>query len=159
MRMRANSFTMITTAALMVCASGLAGRVQAKVAAGPVIATQSALFVEHTDRDNTRRLEPATQLAPGDRVVTVLTWYRMGGATGRDGSFVITNAVPTHLAYQGSASVMQEVSVDGGRTWGRLGTLRIEGRLASAQDVTHMRWRIPGTDAPQGEIAYAGIVR
>ncbi|GGB99423.1 hypothetical protein GCM10011494_17360 [Novosphingobium endophyticum] len=131
----------------------LAERAQAR----PAVATDSAVFVERVMPDSSSRLEPAVRLSRGDKVVTVVTWYRMGG----DGGFVITNPLPAGLAYEDSASDRQDVSVDGGRTWGHLGTLRIGNRLAAPEDVTHVRWRIPpGTAARgRGEIAYSGTVR
>jgi hypothetical protein len=53
------------------------------------------------------------------------------------------------------------VSVDGGKTWGKLGKLRIGSRLATPEDVTHVRWRISAAHAAlgRGDIAYSGIVR
>ena len=105
-----------------------------------------------------RRLEPAGALSRGDRVVTILSWRRGGGD--RDG-FTITNPMPRVIAYQKSARPDEEVSVDGGRTWGRLADLRIGSRVASPEDVTHVRWRISSDRAAQGrgQIAYSGIVR
>ncbi|MEE4450866.1 hypothetical protein [Novosphingobium resinovorum] len=124
---------------------------------GSLVTTDSAVFVERVDRHNGRRLEPASMLARGDRVVTVVTWKRMRGT----GGFMLTNPLPARLAYQRSASDMQEVSVDGGRTWGRLETMRVDGHAATPEDVTHVRWRIPASYAAlgQGRIAYAGVVR
>jgi hypothetical protein len=121
------------------------------------IATDSAVYVERITPDANRRLEPARLLARGDRVVTVVRWYRMSG----DGGFIITNPLPVSLTYQQSASDAQEVSVDGGRTWGRLNNLHVANRAATPEDVTHVRWRIPASSAARGrgEIAYAGIVR
>jgi hypothetical protein len=126
-------------------------------AAQPTVATDSAVFVERMQSDARRSLEPAARLARGDRVVTVVNWYRLGG----DGGFTITNPMPRAITYQGSARDDQQVSVDGGRTWGRIGTLRVAGRLATPEDVTHMRWRVPASTAAQGRgrIAYSGIVR
>ena len=125
-------------------------------AAQPAIATDSAVFVERM-RDNLRSLEPAERLSRGDRVVTVVSWTRTGG----EGSFTITNPLPRAIAYQASARDNQEVSVDGGRSWGKLSELRIGNRPATPEDVTHMRWRIPALNAArgQGHIAYSGIVR
>lgn len=146
---------MIPLAATLALGPALASSALAQAPAA--VATDSAVYVERIESDASRRLEPARQLAPGDRVVTVVRWYRMGG----DGGFVITNPLPASLAYQNSASNVQEVSVDGGRTWGRLEDLRINGRDATPADVTHVRWRIPASLAARGrgEIAYAGIVR
>ena len=121
------------------------------------VAMDSAVYVERAQPGNERSLEPAARLSRGDRVVTIVTWYKMGG----DGGFTITNPLPRAIAYQASARDDQEVSVDNGRTWGRLADLRVGGRQATPEDVTHMRWRVaPGVAARgRGQIAYSGIVR
>jgi len=103
----------------------LLGLAIAMIYAAPVfaqanVATQSAVYVERVSGADTRRLEPALQLSRGDRVITLVNWYRVGGR----GSFTITNPLPRAVAYQSSTWDNQEVSVDGGRTWGRLGELR-----------------------------------
>ncbi|SFF99698.1 hypothetical protein SAMN05518801_10580 [Novosphingobium sp. CF614] len=123
----------------------------------PAVATDSAVYVERIASDASHRLEPASQLLRGDRVVTVVRWYAIGGERG----FVIVNPLPAALAYQESASDTQEVSVDGGRSWGCLEDLRIGNRRAAPEDVTHVRWRIPAASAARGrgQIAYSGIVR
>ena len=125
--------------------------------ASPSVALDSAVFVELAAPQGTRRLEPATRLSRGDRVVTVVSWHRLGG----EGGFTVTNPLPRKLAYQASAREDEEVSADGGRTWGRLGTLKYGARLATPEDVTHVRWRIPAGHAARGSghIAYSGIVR
>jgi hypothetical protein len=123
----------------------------------PVVVTDSSVFVERRDEASARRLEQAESLGKGDRVVTILRWQRIK----RAGSFTITNPLPRSLSYQASSRADEAVSVDGGRSWGRLGELRIGDRLASPEDVTHVRWHIPERIAARGrgQIAYAGIVR
>lgn len=121
------------------------------------VAIDSAVFVERIGEDSERVLAPARRLTRGDRVVYVLDWTRQAG----DGGFIVTNPLPRSVTYQGSANADEEVSADGGLTWGRLGTLRIGARLALAEDVTHVRWRIapPIAAKGSGRIAYSAIVR
>jgi len=149
----------ITTAALMLCtAAGIMAQTPAQAREGPAVTTQSAVYVERVEPGSARRLEPVSHLSRGDRVVTVLTWQWQSG---EERGFIITNPLPASLAYQRSTSDAQEVSVDGGRTWGHIGNLRIGSRFATPEDVTHVRWRITASRAMQGrgQIAYAGIVR
>lgn len=126
-------------------------------AATPVVTTDSAIFVEQRVTDAHRQLEPAKTLARGDRVVTILRWYRLGG----DGGFVITNPLPRTISYQQSSRANEEVSVDSGKSWGQLGTLKVGNRMATPEDVTHVRWRISPrlSMRGKGQIAYSGIVR
>jgi hypothetical protein len=137
------------------CIIGLS--IPAVAQSAPAVALDSAVFVERTESGNVRSLEPASRIVRGDRVVTIVTWHRTGG----NGGFTVTNPLPRSVAYQASARDDEEVSVDGGRNWGRLGTLRTGSRLATPEDVTHVRWRVSATLAAQGkgQIAYSGIVR
>ena len=128
--------------------------------AGPAVSIDSAVYVERLQlagSGQTRSLEPARRLARGDRVVTVVNWYRLAGT----GGFTVVNALPARLYYQGSARDNEEVSADGGHSWGHLGSLRLAGRLATPEDVTHVRWFIPADQAQTGagRIAYSGYVR
>lgn len=147
------SVAMISTIAALACLPQAAQ-------AAPSVALDSSVFVERLrDEDGTtvRSLKRAQALRSGDRVVTVVTWYRLGG----NGSFVLTNPVPRGVYYQGSADGSEQVSVDGGRNWGRIGVLRIGNRFATVEDVTHVRWNVPAGQVAsgRGRIAYAGIVR
>ena len=105
-----------------------------------------------------RVLERADRLHPGDRVVFVVNWKAAQRAP-----FTVTNAMPRAIAFQASADGAEDVSIDGGRTWGQLADLRVQdadGRLrqASPEDVTHLRWRVPG-QVGAGTMIYRGVVR
>jgi len=141
--------------AALASACGLASRPASATPAA--VALDSAVFVERTTPQRGRMLEPAIRLSRGDRVVYVVSWYRMGGT----GGFMVTNPLPDTVYFQGSASGDEEVSIDGGRTWGKLAVLRVGSRLATPEDVTHVRWRVNPALAARGsgQIAYSAIVR
>jgi hypothetical protein len=139
-------------------AAGIAALAIAHAAtAQPSVAVDSAVFVERSDPESGRVLEPGQQFSRGDRLVYVMRWERTGG----NGGFTLTNPLPRTVYYQGSAHEGEEVSVDGGRTWGALGNLQLRGRLATPEDVTHVRWHIAPPQAARGNgrIAYSAVVR
>jgi hypothetical protein len=138
-------------------AGALALAVPAIAVAAPLIALDSAVYVEKVKLGKGRMLQPASRLNRGDRVVYVVTWYRMGGS----GGFTVTNPLPRTVYYQGSADGEEEVSIDGGKHWGKLDDLRVGTRIATPEDVTHVRWKVPASQAARGsgEITYSAIVR
>lgn len=108
-----------------------------------------------------RVLERAARLQPGDRVIFVVNW-----TASRTRDFTVTNPLPRSVAFQATAGGDEDVSVDGGRSWGALADLAVrdaDGRLRHAvpEDVTHVRWRVPGPLAAlgTGRITYRGVVR
>jgi hypothetical protein len=103
-----------------------------------------------------RALEPAAELRRGDQVVLTLEW----SAPGSDG-FVVSSRVPRDLMFRRSGGAEAEVSIDGGRSFGSLETLRIGTRRATPEDVTHLRWRVSEEDAASGRgmLTYSAIVR
>ncbi len=125
--------------------------------AAPLVALDSAVYVERVTPGAVRLLEPAKQLKRGDRLVYVVSWQRLGG----DGGFTLTNPLPRAVYYQRSADSNEEVSVDGGKRWGKLEALRIGARVATPEDVTHLRWRVAPVEAAKGtgRITYSAIVR
>jgi len=125
--------------------------------AAPLVAIDSAVYVERALPGKGRMLQPASQLKRGDRVIYVVSWTRMGGT----GAFTVTNPLPRSVYYQGSADGSEEVSLDGGRTWGHLDQMRVGTRLATPEDVTNVRWHVPASEAARGagEITYSAIVR
>lgn len=150
LRTNAARVVLILLAAAAVTLPSLA---EARVA----VALDSAIFVERTSQKKGRTLEPAQRLSRGDRVVYIVTWTRQAGA----GSFVVTNPLPRTVYYQESADESEQVSIDGGRSWGKLDAMRVGSRLATPEDVTHVRWRnsAPVAARGSGQIAYSAIVR
>ena len=107
-------------------------------------------------------LTPAT-VVPGDRLV-FRTSYRNGGSTPAT-RVVLTNPVPAAVAWTGEGTSGLEVSVDGGRSFGTLATLKLRGangqpRPATAADVTHLRWTLAAiAPGAAGQLSYRGVVR
>lgn len=133
-------------------------------AAGPV-ELASDVFVERfqpaPNGRISRVLERADRLRPGDRVIFVVNWK---AARGRD--FTVTNPMPRAVSFQAGTGGDEDVSVDGGRSWGKLEDLTVrdaDGRTRHAvpEDVTHLRWRVPGAIAAlgAGQMTYRGVVR
>jgi hypothetical protein len=125
-------------------------------AAQGAIDINRSVYVERAS-GNARALEPASSLKPGDKVVLVMEWR---AADARKG-FTVQSAVPRDLAFQRAGSDSVEVSIDGGRSWGQLGAMRVGSRLASVEDVTNLRWRLPPAAAAQGRgmLTWSAIVR
>ena len=102
-------------------------------------------------------------VVPGDRLLFSTAYRNAGAAAVRN--FVVTNPVPegVMLAPEGAGTL--EVSVDGGKNWGKLAVLAVANgqggtRPAQSSDVTHLRWTL-STLAPgaQGTLTYNAIVR
>ena len=119
--------------------------------AGSAVDIERSVYVERAAH-GVRALEPATTLRKGDKVVLVVEWR-----AGSPSRFTVQSAVPRELAFQRAGSEAVEVSIDGGRSWGTLGELKAGTRLASAEDVTHLRMKVAG--APAGRMTYSAIVR
>lgn len=129
------------------------------------VVLSSAVFVErlgHTGNGQVERLiEPATRLTSGETVVLMVEWHAHSGSPGFD----VASPIPSTLAFTGSSRDGEQVSVDGGRHWGTLGSLTIRDgygvRLASPQDVTNVRWPVSAREAARGSgrITYSAVVR
>ncbi len=108
------------------------------------------------------REEPGV-VTPGDRLVFVLG-YRNSGSAPATG-FTLTNPIPPSVACAGSDDARAVVSVDGGKSWGALASLKVvqpdgTSRPAVAADVTHIRWSFdrPIAAGSGGELSFRGIV-
>lgn len=118
-------------------------------------------FVPGTNGSMTRVLERANRLRSGDRVIFVVNWKTDGAQP-----FTFVNPVPGTIAFQRSAEDREDVSIDGGKTWGKLADLTVREadgsiRHATPDDVTTLRWRVPVrmAAAGTGQITYRGVVR
>jgi len=123
----------------------LAALLAAIPASAQQVAIDSAVYRERVDNGE-RRIEPATRLTRGDRVVTILTW----DAPPHRGSYTVVSAVPAGLALQSASHSGLEVSTDGSRTWRRLADPN-----AIPRGTTHLRWRVGG----DGRLSYRAVVR
>lgn len=110
----------------------------------------------------TVREEPGV-VTPGDRLVVLLS-YRNAGAQPATG-FTLTNPIPAAVAFTGTDDSSAVLSVDGGKSWGPLASLKVvaadgSSRPAVAADVTHIRWslRQPIPSGSTGELSFRGIV-
>ena len=126
------------------------------LAAQSAVEITRSVYVEKRDERAGRTIEPAVALRRGDKVVLVVEWRASDSPRG----FTVSSAVPRDLAFQRSGDAAQ-VSIDGGRNWGSLESLRAGDRRASPEDVTHLRWRVPADRVADGRgtLTYSAIVR
>lgn len=108
-------------------------------------------------------LEEPKVVVPGDRLL-FSTRFVNSGAKPLD-NFVVTNPLPGAVLLSAEAAATLDLSVDGGRTWGRLGVLSVPDeaggkRPAIAADVTHVRWTLPRiAPGASGTLTYRATVR
>jgi uncharacterized repeat protein (TIGR01451 family) len=137
-------------------------------AAASPVALSNNVFVERvsTDAQGNRRvtLEEPKVVTPGDRLVFVLN-YRNASAKPAE-KFVVTNPMPAAVQFAEQGDSAAQLSVDGGKNWGNLSTLRVlssDGgmRPARAEDVTHIRWAFntPIPAGAGGKLMFRGIVK
>ena len=108
------------------------------------VAIASAVYRESTEQGVTR-IEPATRLMRGDRVVAILRWDAPAA-----GTYTVVSPVPARLALQSASHPGLEVSTDGGRSWRRLADPD-----AVPRGTTHLRWQVGG----EGRLSYRAVVR
>lgn len=106
-------------------------------------------------------LEPPSQVIPGDRLVFTTRYTNTSTETVED--FVVTNPLPAPVMLAEDGDF--EVSVDGGKNFGKLAALSVTledgaDRPAELTDVTHIRWTLarlmPGD---QGSLSYFAVIR
>lgn len=107
-------------------------------------------------------VEP-TSFLPGDRLIFGQNYSNTSADVVTN--FVITNPLPEAVRLAPDADPGLEVSVDGGKSWGKLAALTFTNpdgtsRPATQADVTHVRW-VLATIAPgvSGRVAFPVIIR
>jgi len=129
---------------------------------------KSDVFVERqivrNDGSNTVILEKPNLVTPGDNLVFVVRYKNVGASTAKN--FVVTNPLPAAVAFNGTTDGSEVVSINGGKSWGTLGTLRVANvngttRPAVSTDVTHIKWNLnqPLTAGAEGKLIFRGIVK
>jgi uncharacterized repeat protein (TIGR01451 family) len=132
------------------------------------VSLTSSVFVEKTvpQADGRARLvlEEPKIVVPGDKLVFVLNYRNQGAKPATD--FVVTNPMPGAVAYQGTPDAGAIVSVDGGKSWGPMASLKVRKadgtvRAAYPEDVTHVRWamKAPIPVGAAGKLSFRGVVR
>ena len=110
----------------------------------------------------TKLVEPKT-IVPGDRLIFG-TDYSNSGSDAVE-NFVVTNPLPAPVRLASDADPELSVSVDGGKSWGKLAELSVnseagEARAASHADVTHVRWVLSVVEpGAKGRLEYPAIIR
>lgn len=157
--------------ALLAAGLAFAAAVQAAPGAATMqLKTDAFREVEVTSKagKKEKQLQAISRAVPGQEVVYVIA-YRNAGAKPAD-KVVVNNPVPKGLVFQpGSAQgagARAEVSVDGGKAFGALESLKVTGtdgksRAARADDVTHVRWTLAAAVKPgaEGSVTYRAVLR
>jgi uncharacterized repeat protein (TIGR01451 family) len=102
-------------------------------------------------------------VVPGNRLL-FSTSYRNNGPSPVQ-NFVVTNPVPSGIAVSATSASGLIVSVDGGKSWGKLAALTVKDAKgathpAQANDITHVRWTLASiAPGASGAVVYHAIVK
>lgn len=127
---------------------------------------KSDVMVEKTVTENgaeKKVLVEPTVVVPGDRLVFRNAYKNVGSEAVKD--FVLTNPIQAGVELSGEGTESLQVSVDGGKQWGLLATLKVADgkggeRAALPADVTHVRWVLPNIAVgASGTVSFHAIVR
>jgi uncharacterized repeat protein (TIGR01451 family) len=125
--------------------------------------TKITPFIEKTvtqpDGKTKLVLQEPSKVFPGDKIVYVLSYHNGGAAAATN--FAITDPIPQHMIFDGTPDASALVSVDGGKSWGNLATLKVGTRAARPEDVTHVRWALASAipAGADGKLSFRGTVK
>ena len=160
----------------------------AKAKAAVTLSSKAMIERVETDANGAQKTVLKTPsdviVVPGDKVIFTLSYVNQSAEPAA--SFRATNPMPGPIQFLSAAEEWAVVSVDGGKTWGRLAALTVierteeaaltdpetgeitqeavsteEQRAARAEDVTHVRWAFADDIAPgaSGSVSYRGLVK
>ncbi len=118
-------------------------------------------LVVENGREKHVMVEPSV-VVPGDKLLFATNYRNTGALAVKD--FVVTNPIPEGVMLAPQGAEQLDVSVDGGKSWGKLALLTVKDtagpRPAQASDVTHIRWILPVlAPGAKGTLSYNAIVR
>ena len=152
----------------LIFAATACGAIAAPAFAADRVSLASEVFVEKIvvgpdGRANTLLKQPEIVM-PGDNLVFILKYRNQGNEAARN--FILTNPMPSAVAFREATGAGALFSVNGGKNWGLLGELKVQGsdrsfRAARPDDVTHVRWafRQPLPAGATGKVSFRGTVR
>ena len=140
----------------------------AAFAAEPQVSLTSHVSVERKVLDAagapTTSYEEPKLVTPGDRLLFTLDFSNSSGKA--VANFVVTDPLPSGVVFAGNESPGARVSIDGGKTFAALASLKVvdasgKARPATNADVTHVRWTFgrPIGANEHGELRFEAIVR
>lgn len=137
---------------------------------GIELTVKSFQEIDFTDKNGktAKQTVPVAKIVPGDEVIYVISWKNNGAKPA--GDVVVNNPVPKQVSFVAGSSkapgAKDEVSVDGGKTWGQLEALTVKAddgkmRPATSADVTVVQWKILAPVAPgaSGSVGYRAVVK
>jgi uncharacterized repeat protein (TIGR01451 family) len=139
----------------------------AAAAASQVTLTSHIALVRTTAGPNGKAVvsyEEPKLVTPGDRLLFTLDYSNVSAKAADN--FVVTDPIPQGVAFMGHESSGAQVSVDGGKTFGPLASLKVADPSGSARqalpaDVTHVRWSFtrPIAAGEHGELRFEAVVK
>jgi uncharacterized repeat protein (TIGR01451 family) len=132
------------------------------------VKVENKVYVARTVTDaqgkKTNTLQDPTTVLPGEALAIILTYTNSGAKPAAN--FVIDNPIPSQVSYTGVEQTWAVVSVDGGKTFGALATLKVKNtdgtmRPALASDVDAVRWKFaqPIAAGATGRVMFYGTVK
>lgn len=128
---------------------------------------RTEVAADGTEKTVTKRPQDVIVI-PGDRVLFKLAYSNRGSEAATD--FRAVNPMPAPVRFVSAAEDWADVSVDGGKSWGKLEILTVAAtnadgsvtsRAATPEDVTHVRWVFAAPIAPgaAGTLSYRGVIK